>query len=167
MAAYVVPEASTPSVDVCGLYFNKQPREGTQVSKRMSIFYPRSALENANGIQFDLPPTSGTEMYVLQEAIFLVQVQLTKSDGTAIEAGKVVYPVNGIVNSLFDEVDLLANSCKVNAPGGMYGYKCYVRDLFNYTGTTKYSQLTVTGYHLDRNGSFVDDNNTGYESISV
>ena len=73
-----------------------------------------------------------------------------------------VAPVNLMLSSLFDDVQLSINDRIVESGEHLYPYKSYITNLLTRSSHFKKFQLTTSGFVKDHAGKFDDKTNIGH-----
>lgn len=123
---------------------------------------PVSALDDTSPIKFKV---SGDSKYYLDlnASYFYLEVKITKQDGTDIDAGEAVGPVNLLAHSLFQKADIMLNDVLVSNSSNLYHYRAYLETLLSYNNDAKTSQLSCALYSKDKAGKMdnIANDNTG------
>ena len=137
----------------------------TSASLQEGIFVehnPISAIDDSSPIKFKV---SGDSKYYLDlnASYFYLEVKITKADGTNIDAGTAVGPINLLAHSLFQKADILLNDVLVSNSSNLYHYRAYLETLLSYNNDAKASQLSCALYSKDKAGNMdnIADDNTG------
>jgi len=101
-----------------------------------------TSLTDSGPVEFEFS-SSGSEYIDLNNSQLYVKAKIVKADGTAIAADATVGPVNGLLNSLFSQVDISLNGTEVSKSTNTYAYRAYIEDLLSYGPAAKKSQLTA------------------------
>ena len=87
----------------------------------------------------------------LANTMLHVQVKVTRANGTPIDAGEPVGPVNNWLHSLFSNVDLSLNGTLVTSSSfNSYPYRSYIEALLSYGVDAKSTQLTNQLWYKDK-----------------
>lgn len=114
-------------------------------------YHPISSLTGNGPIEFSIP--SSNEEYIdCNDINILLQLKITKSDGTKLDAGLKVGFINSISSSLFSDVTLLLNDTQIEGGQQLYPYRSYILKLIQYSNASKKSHLGVTGWNTDLTG---------------
>ena len=81
-----------------------------------------------------------------------MKAKITKPNGTALDAGIKVGPVNLFLHSLFSQVDVSLNERLISPSTNTYPYRAMIEMLFNYGGDAKSSQLPMAMFYKDTPG---------------
>src|SRR6476469_11092012 len=133
--------------------FSVPPTQTSIESGAYVEYHPISALVgNASPIEFYI--SGGGQDYIdLAASQLYVRVQVTRANGTQLEAASQVAPVNLFLHSLFSDVDIKVNDTSVTTNHNTYAYRAYLETLLSYGPPAKQSQLTSSLYHKDVAGA--------------
>ena len=118
-------------------------------------YRPTSLLSSGGPLTFTIPPT-GSQYVNLKKTYLQLKVKLINADGSNVENGKLVAPINLVLHSLFSQVDVQLQQQLVST-GQNYGYKAYMETLLEYGSNAKNTQLGAQGFFKDKNQSFDAD----------
>ena len=113
--------------------------------------HPVTSLNDEAPIQFEING-SGEKYVDLNNTNLLLQVKITKEDGTDLDASTNVGPVNNWMHSLFKSVEVELNNVSVTNLSSGYGYQAYLENLLSYQGDAKKSQLQSVMWSVDTAG---------------
>ena len=104
-------------------------------------------------------------MYLVQDLQMKVDVTLSKADGSPIEDGKMVGPINLVLHSLFSACRIYLEDIGLNESSENYGYKAFLSSLLSLDSNAKYSWLQAAGFFHDTAKVIDDVNaNNGFDS---
>ena len=119
-------------------------------------YKPSSMLSGGGPLSFTIP-AAGSQYINLKKTYLYLKVRVVNGDGSAIEAGKELAPINLTLHSLFNQVDILLQQQLVSSLGSQtYAYKAYMETLLDYGQGAKDSQLQAQGYYKDWAGRMED-----------
>nr|MCS5648563.1 hypothetical protein [Dehalococcoidia bacterium] len=95
---------------------------------------------------------AGDDYIDLANTYLFVEAQIVDDDGTALDAGADVGPVNLWMHSLFSDVSVSLNEKLVSPPTSLYPYRAYIETLLSYGPAAKESQLTGVMWYKDTPG---------------
>jgi hypothetical protein len=95
---------------------------------------------------------AGDDYIDLANIYLFVEAQIVADDGTALDAGADVGPVNLWMHSLFSDVSVSLNEKLVSPPTSLFPYRTYIEILLSYDPATKESQLTGVIWYKDTPG---------------
>ena len=147
-----------------GLDLFSVPPTQTAVEEGQFVeYHPLSSLSPAAPIEFAI--SGATSEYLdLSNTYFHVRVKVTKADGTNLDAGTEVAPVNYWLHSLFSQVDISPNDTPVTASENTHPYRAYMEAALNFGREAKKSHLTSALYYRDSSNHLDDtqgDDNFG------
>jgi hypothetical protein len=131
--------------------FSVPPTQTSIESATIVEHHKTSSITGSGPIEFDIKST-GVEYIDLNNTQLYVKVKIVKADGSAIAANAPVGPVNGLLNSLFSQVDVSFNGQKITDSSNNYPYRAYIEDLLSYGPAAKKSQLTAGLFYKDEPG---------------
>ena len=145
----------------------KTPSTDTSVeSRRYFSHKPTAALTSSNWIDFRIPSTNG---YVDLSTMYLdVELAITKADGSALPNAQVaaaaqgqaaeaqnlydkITPVNNLLSSLFQQVDVCLNNTLVTSATNLYHYRAYLDCLFYQSKKAQDTYLYSCLFDMDSN----------------
>lgn len=113
-------------------------------------YKPISSLTDDAPLEF-VVPGNGDEYLDLAHTMLAVRVKMTpRVAGVPIDAG--AGPVNNLMHSLFNQVDVYLNQKLVSPPNNAYAYRSYIETLLNYGCDAKRSHLQSVLWYLDTAG---------------
>ena len=78
----------------------------------------------------------------------------TKSNGETPAENLNVVPVNNLLHSMFNQIDIFLNQKLVLLPNNAYPYRAYIESLLNYSPIAKESHLTADSWLDNTAGLF-------------
>ncbi len=112
-----------------------------------------SQLSSGSPLTFTIP-AAGNQYINLKKTYLHLKVKMVNGDGSDIDVQKKVAPINNILHSLFNQVDVQLQQQLVST-GQNYGYKAYLESLLEYGREAKETQLQAQGFFKDKAG-FMD-----------
>ena len=147
-----------------GLDLFSVPPTQTAVQEGLFVeYHPLATLAQGAPIEFAISGAT-TEYLDLSNTFLHVRAKITKPDGTDLDAGTDVAPVNYWLHSLFSQVDVSLNDTLVTNSENTYPYRAYIEATLNYGRDAKKSHLTSAMYYRDSANHFEDvqgDDNRG------
>jgi len=141
------------------------PPTQTSIENSQWIHYkPVTSLSDDSPIEF-VVPGHGEEYLDLTHTLLSLRVRVKAGDdstarapGTSGGAGaeSVVGPVNHLLHSIFNQVDVYFNQKLVSPPNNAYAYRAYIEALLNYSSPAKTSHLTSCLWDADTPGHMDD-----------
>ncbi|XP_024946137.1 uncharacterized protein F54H12.2-like, partial [Cephus cinctus] len=92
----------------------------------------------------------------LAHTMLSLRVQLRSKDASAADALSKAAPVNNLLHSLFNQVDVFLNQKLVSPPNNAYAYRAYIETLLNYGPAAKGSHLSSVLWYDDTPGHMDD-----------
>lgn len=107
----------------------------------------------------------GTDYINLLHSYYVVDVKVTKADGSNLDAEAAVAPVNLLASSLFSQVDVKLGDTLVSESNNLYHMRAMIETLLGHGLDSKSSQLGMAGYHKDTAGQMdtITDLNLGFK----
>ena len=126
-------------------------------------YHPLTTVSDGSPIEFDVSGT-GDDYIDFANTMLYVKAKITKMDGTDLDAGAVVGPVNLFLHSLFSQVDISLNGTLITSSTNTYPYRAMLETLLSYGEDAKKSQLTSAFYYKDTAGHM---NSTSFEGANI
>lgn len=128
--------------------------------------HPLAALAHNAPIEFSI--SGQTEEYLDFNNTFLhLTAKVTKANGTALDAGADIAPINLWLHSLFSQVDVSLNGTVVSPSENTYPYRAYLETELSYNAEAKNGFLSAALYAKDTPGHLDDaqgDDNLGLKA---
>jgi hypothetical protein len=128
--------------------FGVPPTQTSIENSSMTEYRPIAALTDGGPIEFTVPGTSSD--YIDPAHVYLyVECRLTRDNGENINDDDSVAPVNLLLHSLFQQLDVALNGTLVSSSTNTYAYRAYLETLMNYGKGAKETQLTSSLWYKD------------------
>ena len=117
-------------------------------------YRPVSQINSTSNIEFSVP-NSGSQYFDLKRTRLMMKIKVVNKDGSALLATDQVWPINLIMNTMFNQVDLLLQQKQVTrltAPG--YALKSYVDTLLHHQASAKSGFLQAQLWYVDTPNAF-------------
>lgn len=114
---------------------------------------PVNGINNTSPIQFNLPEMDSA-YYDLNDTALYMKCRITSTNNPA--------PVNNILGSMFEDVQLTINDKIVKGGDFLYPYKSYITCMLNYGKDAKKAWLRASGYVKDVDGKFNSPDNPAH-----
>ena len=111
-----------------------------------------AALNSDGPVEFSVP--GGTPYLDLANTYLRVKAKVTNADGTAVDAGHNVVPVNLLLHSMFSDVTVYVGGVQVSTCSGAYPYQAYLQTLLSYGQGPKHSHLEAALWYQDTAAHF-------------
>ena len=127
--------------------FSLPPTQTTIEASSWVYYKPISSLTDDSPIKF-VVPEQGDEYIDLAHTMLSLRVQVNPTDvgawQTDIKSGAApeIGPVNNLLHSMFNQVDVYLNQKLVLPPNDAYAYRAHIETLLNYGPAAKKSHLT-------------------------
>ena len=130
------------------------PDSTIAVQKVEYVEYRPTSQLNSGPLQFHVPPSSS---YIdLSRTKLCLKIRIAQADGTPAADAAAVAPVNLVLHSLWEQVDIQIQQKTVSSTGGQsYGYRAMIETLLQYGRGAKQTFLQAQGFYKDT-GGFVD-----------
>ncbi|KYN21923.1 Uncharacterized protein F54H12.2 [Trachymyrmex cornetzi] len=128
------------------LDFFSLPPTQTSIESLQWIYYkPVTSLTDDSPIEFVIPG-HGEDYLDLTHTMLSLRIRLEseRRESTSVTAAEVakVGPVNHLLHSMFNQIDVYFNQKLVSPPNNAYAYRAYIEALLNYASPAKTSHLT-------------------------
>lgn len=143
--------------------FDEQDVQTDIIGTTVVDYHPLTSLSAGGPIEFHIP--GSTDEYIdLNDTQILVQVQITKKDGTAIDlTTDKVCLVNQPIGSLFQDVFLTIGDTQIEGGQHCYPYNAYLSSLLQFHPSAKKTHMQAWGWNEDVPGLFNDAANKGIQ----
>lgn len=134
--------------------FTLPPTQTTIEATQCVHYKPISSLTDDSPIEFVIPG-QGDEYIDLAHTMLSLRVQI-RSSAVKPDPSIKVGPVNNLLHSMFNQIDVFLNQKLVSPPNNAYAYRAYIETLLNYGFGAKSSHLTSVLWYTDT-ASKMDD----------
>lgn len=150
--------AAKPELDL----FSNLPTQAAVDDGFYTEYQPIGSLTDDNPIKFHVSGDSNFYLDLASSYLYL-ELKITKLDGTSIGEDDTVGPINLLLHTLFQQVDISLNDILVSDASNLYHYRSIIETLLSYGNEAKLSQLTMAMYSKDKATKMDDvaDANTG------
>ncbi|XP_050457548.1 uncharacterized protein F54H12.2-like [Cataglyphis hispanica] len=139
--------------------FSLPPTQTSIESSQWIHYKPVTSLSDDSPIEFVIPG-HGEEYLDLTHTMLSLRVRVeTSGDSTGHVTGVSgsattdnVGPVNHLLHSIFNQIDVYFNQKLVSPPNNAYAYRAYIEALLNYSSPAKTSHLTSCLWDADTPG---------------
>lgn len=129
--------------------FSVPPTQTSIESGSWVEYHPLTTVTDGTPIEFEI--TGNGQDYVdFGNSYLHVRAKITKDDGTDIDDGAVVGPVNNFLHSLFSQVDISLNGTQITSSTNTYPYRAMIETLLSYGRDAKETQLTSSLFYKDQ-----------------
>ena len=130
--------------------FSLPPTQTSIESSQWVHYKPVSSLTDDSPIEF-VVPGHGDEYIDLPHTMLSLRVRLIGPEKTILNTAQVeaIGPVNNLMHSMFNQVDVYFNQKLVSPPNNAYAYRAYIETLLNYGPPAKTSHLTSSLWFND------------------
>jgi hypothetical protein len=146
--------------------FSLPPTQTSVESGTYVEYRPVSTLMSGSPIEFDIA-SSGDDYIDFANSYLHVKAKITKMNGSNLDDGATVGPINNWLHSLFLQVDVSLNGVLITNSTNTYPYSAYIENLLSYGPAAKKSQLTASLFYkdeagkMDRSNPYDEDNRNG------
>lgn len=131
-------------------YFSPQAIQNSIIRAFKREFTPVSALQHGAPIEFYIPGVDNLYMD-LSKSYMMVLAQIQTAAGAA-PAADTVGPINNVLHSMFQSVDVELNGKPVSDANGLYPFRAYLETILSYEDDAAESQLQLGGWYKDTAG---------------
>lgn len=152
-------EKMKPELDLFGV----QPTQTSVEHGHWVEYNAYSGIKEDGPLEFYITGT-GDEYLDLSKTKLHVEAKIVNADGTDLEDGAPVAPVNLLLHSMFKKVDVTMNNKVITPSNNNYPYRAYLETLLTYGKEAKETQLTSALWYKDTAGAMdatAGNNNTG------
>ena len=144
------------SDQICSLSQLESMHTGDLVQGQIEYGYwttekPVNPVENSTTIEFNVEG-NGNEMNELSSCYLKVDAKITKADGSALDGGMHVAPINNLVHSLWNQVDVLLNDQLVSSRETQHALRSYIETVMNYEEEALTTRQTASLFYKDTAG---------------
>ena len=119
---------------------------------------PHNSILPGNNLIFHLE--GGSDFTDLSNTYLAVEIQMTSSDGAAVDAGAKACPINNIFHSMWSQIQVRLKDCVISHPSPNYAYRAYLENLLNYSKDSKETWMENIGFYMDQPAAFDSEANT-------
>lgn len=128
--------------------FTLPPTQTTIEGTQWVYYKPISSLTDDSPIEFVIPG-QGDEYIDLAHTMLSMRVEIPAIAAVKDTPVASVGPVNNLLHSMFNQVDVFLNQKLVSPPNNAYAYRAYIETLLNYGFGAKSSHLTSVLWYND------------------
>jgi hypothetical protein len=133
-------------------YFQPQVMQMSVASEYDRVFGPGQTIIQGGPIEFFVRGADGIYLD-LNNSKFEVKVKITLENGNDIPAGAHVGPINDLLNSMFQTVELELGSVMVSDPNTKYAYRALLENIINFNTLVGATRLRTEGWKKDTSGN--------------
>lgn len=169
MNAIEVEPNTAGAANFTGLFFHKQPVDGTKYRVEWHQVLPATGFkEETETVVFNFPALDYPYSYEISDLLLSVKFNIYKDDGTLPDKTESVCGINNMLHSLFSKVNLKINGEEITNSPEFYYYKAYLENLLTFNKDTKGTWLQSSGYSEDMYGTLWHTNtNSGYINRTI
>ena len=132
-------------------YYDDPLIQTTYLSEYDEEFSNKTALGDGQPITFKIPAVPNLYRDT-NNCRLEIKCKITNADGTALEDGRTVGPINNLIGSLFEQVTLELNYVPITEPNTLYFMRAYLETLTNYGKEVLKTRLRTSGWKKDTAG---------------
>lgn len=136
-------------------YFEPSVLQAAIINEYDEPFGPVGAIQDDAPIEVLIPP-SGTTYRDLNNSRLELKCKITKGDSTAIAADTVVGPVNLLLHSAFQNIEVEVSGKRISDPNNFYQYRAFLETLLTYSAHVLKTRAYSEGWAKDTEGKFDD-----------
>ena len=145
--------------DLC--IFDRQHTQTDIIKSYVSDYYPITSISSNGPIEFHIP--GNTEDYIDVNDIYLhLKFNVTKSDGTVIDAADKVGLNNLAIATLFQDVSLTLGEVQIEGGQQCYPYLAYFPTIMQMHPAAQKSHMKLFGWEKDEADKFDNEANKGF-----
>jgi hypothetical protein len=147
----VLAESSTvPSTSFIENLFRDPPTDSRFSQVTIQRFVPTTGLiEHTGQVDFVLPALKSPNVYLIQNLMMQVTVKIVDENGKLPTKDDKVIPVNNMLPSLFESLQMSINDVIISPSGTNYAYKDFIQTVLSY-GEDAQNSLQCKGFFNDQ-----------------
>ncbi|XP_018371344.1 PREDICTED: uncharacterized protein F54H12.2-like [Trachymyrmex cornetzi] len=133
-------------------FFSLPPTQTSIESSQWIYYKPVTSLTDDSPIEFVIPGHGEDYLDLTHTMLSLrIRVESERGESTSVAATDVAKagPVNHLLHSMFNQIDVYFNQKLVSQPNNAYAYRAYIEALLNYASPAKTSHLTSCLWDAD------------------
>ena len=131
------------------MIFEKAPLQTSVENVFYEKIQPISQISTSSVIEFVVSPQNSLTYIDLRNSYMSVKTRLRHRDGRMVSSGEYCGPVNLLIHSLFEQVDVTLQGRHIIPPSTHYPYKAMFEVMTKYGNDSKSSQLSTQGWVRD------------------
>lgn len=139
-------------------YFGEQAVQTSVEDEYIVAVDPVNVITQENPITFEWNGAEATALS-LKDTKLMVRLQMNKASGAVLKndgSEALGAPVNNIMHSVFESMDLEINGTSVCESDKLYPYRAYFENLLSYSADTLGTRGHLEGWHPDTSTKFND-----------
>ena len=152
MATLIHPssaESTTSQLDL----FSVPPTQTSLEDGIFTEYRPVSVLTSTGPIEFTISAENSNYIDFANSFLY-VRANLTKPDGTNLDADAAIAPECNFLHSLWSQIDVYLNGSLVTQSNNNYPYRAYIENLTSFSEEAKTSQLSSLLWYRNTSGHF-------------
>ena len=142
--------SSAPAAPEC-LELFKIAETQTGVERIYAVNLSPISTETGGSYEFGMSPYSN-EYVDLHKTLVYGQMRVVHEDGTALAADEIAVPINLIMQTRWQQVDVKYGNTIVSRPQQLFPYKSIIKYVLMHNAETKNTQGATQGYYKERAG---------------
>ena len=135
MESQLTEALTFPATSYSDNFFHPLPSDDRFLQNIFQKFMPSSSIDEPS-IDFCLDRYDSASIYLLNQTCLKVQIVILKQDGSLPDKDQLVAPINNVLHSLFENVNLSINDKPITRSSSNYPYKeSFYKNNF-YNGST-------------------------------
>lgn len=134
-------------------YFEPSVIQAAIISEYDEPFGPIGAMQDDAPIEIAIPASSGSYRDLNNSRLEL-KCKITKGDSTAIAAGTVIGPINLVLHSAFQNIEVDISGKRISDANNFYGYRAFLETLLSYSADVLKTRAYTEGWAKDTEGKF-------------
>lgn len=148
MEAQLSSSSSFPAQEYTQSWISTVPADGRFLSTSYQRFPAETSIEG-KVIKFVLSRFEAANIYLIQDTVLEICCKITTSDGQLPAKEKNVAPVNNVLHSAFESVNVCINDKSITPNPSNYHLKSYISQTLSFSNQVKSSVLESQGYYAD------------------
>ena len=149
--------AAKPDLDL----FSNNPTQASLDEGVHVEYLPTTGITDGSPIKYDI--SGDSDHYIdLNSSYHYMEAKITKADGSALDEGEEVGPINNLGHSAFQQLDIHLDNTLITDSSNLYHYRALIETLLSSSDESKSSQLSMSLFYKDTAGemdSFTTGNN--------
>ena len=140
-------------------YFESQLMQMSLVSEYDRVFGPTQTIIQGGPIEFFIRGADGIYLD-LTSSKFEIKVKITLENGNDLPDGDPVGPINDLLNTMFQTVEMELGGVLVSDPNTKYSYRAYLENIINFNNLVQTTRLRCEGWVKD-SAAHINDTDPG------
>lgn len=136
-------------------YFESSVIQAAIIAEYEQPYGPVGTLQAGSPIEIAIPP-SNNAYRDLNNSRLEVKCKIVNADGTDLAANAPVGPVNLLLHSMFQNIEVEIGGKRISDPNNFYPYRSFFETLLTYSPNVLKTRLYAEGWEKDTSGQFDD-----------